>query len=207
MTGLRHWLSFTLVTVTAGCGPRIYSFDVSPRTPCHSEETQLSYRVRGTPKLYVRFAAAHSQDTVHKGYFAEPDTIEFRFVVSKGGTDSVRRIAILQFSDSAHTDVPFATKLAGDTIVASGVKSPSRWSDRFAIVTVASGSGRPIEARHGGKVVQLDGAGDPSAALNGIPVEGAWELRSPLASAGGAAGRVGPDRLSVSVSLQCRRNP
>ena len=202
-----RWPVVAVAALMLGCGPRIYSFDVTPRSLCHGEETQMTYRVRGTPTLYLRLGSVHSRDTAQAGFLTEPDTLEFRLVVSKGGTDSVRRIAILQFGDSAHTSVAFVTRLAGDTIVAGGVKSPERWSDRFAIVSTTSGSGRPIEARHAEKVVQLDAAGDPSTALRGIPVEGPWELRSLLTATDSGAARASLDRLSVNVTLQCRRIP
>jgi hypothetical protein len=168
---------------------------------------RVTWTVKGTPTLLVRLADPRlGVVDADEELVTAPDTIEFTLVVAKGGKEAVQHLDVLQYADSTLTDVVFPTSLVGDMLVASGEKNPARWQETFVVQTVASGSGRMLEVRHGTRSVELDASGVPSDALAGLPVQGHWEIRSRLSGAERTTPGARPDRLRVGVVLICQRS-
>jgi hypothetical protein len=197
-------LGFSAAFLTAACGPKITAFDVQPLSLCPNDQVRVTYKVSGAATLMLRQGDPRlAGETDSEELAGVPDTLEFTIVARKGGEEAIRRIAVLQFPESALDEVVFPTRLIGDTLVAAGEKSAARWGDRFQVVTVSAPPGRSLEVRHADRKVMIQG-GEASAVLSGTPLEGQWELRSLGLPSELANLTTAPDRLRVDVAIRCR---
>jgi hypothetical protein len=185
------------VIFIGGCGPKIYNFDVAQSSICEGDSIKVTWDMRGTPTMLINFVEDSSQ-TGNK-----PKTVWLTLV--GGDNDDVRRKEIMVYPQHGLDSVAFITSLQSDTLIASGTKDPDRWGDRFEILTVASGSGRPLSVRHAGRSVELDAGGTPSTGLEGTPYEGDWDLRSIITSAERQQPATTPNWLIVRATIQCKR--
>ncbi len=200
---------FATAFLSTSCGPQVQAFDVMPRALCPGQQARVTWRIRGTPTLLVRVAdprLGSFNDPADPSMSLVPDTLEFTIVAVKGGKEAVQHLDIQQYADAAGTEVVFPSTLVGDTIVAAGNKNPVRWAGQFVVRTLASASGRPLEVRHAGVIVQLNAAGTPTLAPAGTTVSGWWEIRSLLSQAERTDPASRPDRLRVNLVIACQRS-
>ena len=195
--------TLVLVAVAAmgGCQTaKINRFDVLPIVGCTGDSTRIEWDVVGAPSLQIV--------TIHRGTTSEPDTVVFTLTVAKGRDTASDERYTARFPGSFEEDVVLrVTAIQADSLVADGVKNPTRWDDRFGIQTVASASSRPIRATHAGRTFVLPADGAPVAGFQGTQIGGEWALRSPVLAgemAGGGANPP-PSLLRVRVTASCVR--
>ena len=188
---------FLALIFLAGCGPKIFTFDAGRNSICEGDSIRVTWDVRGTPTLLISFAEDSTQDG------SKPKTMWLTLVA--GDNADVRRKEIEIYPKRGLDSVAFTTTLQGDTLVASGTKNSDRWGDEFEILSVASGSGRPLTVRHAGRSVTLDGGGTSSTGLQGTAYNGDWDLRSGLTNAERQQPANTPDWLIVRATIQCKR--
>ncbi len=151
----------------------------------------MSWDVRGTPRLLVRHGRAQDDSAT------KPDTIALTLVVKKG-RDSVMPLEdILEFPSRFRHTVTAEAAREGNDFVGRDTANPASWPSWFVIHTIRAPSGRPLTVGHGERRATLSANGSPSAALQGVPLAGAWELRSPAG--------IGeePDILRLDVTVNC----
>jgi hypothetical protein len=126
-----------------------------------------------------------------------PDTVSLTLVVKKG-RDSVTALEdILEFPSRFNHTVAVETSREGAELVGRDTTNPALWPAWFVIHTVRAPSGRSLAVRHGERSVTLAADGAPSSALQGVPLAGAWELRSPLGTGDP------PDLLRLAATVNC----
>jgi len=184
------------IALAASCGgPRVQSFMLEPRNVCRGQAaggTRISWSVSGTPTLHVRFGRAANDEP------DEPDTLTFLLVVAKGRDTVTQREDVLEFpAQFAHTIAIPATPQGSD-VVAAGETNPAQWPTVFVVHTVRTGSNRAINVVHGGRTASISANGAESAALQGTPLAGLWQLKSAVAS-----GEEPPDRLGLQATVSC----
>ncbi len=184
------------IALAASCGgPKVHSFMLEPRNVCRGQapgSTRISWSVSGTPSLRVRYGRAANDEP------DEPDTLTFLLVVTKGRDSVTEREDVLEFpAQFAHTIAIPATSQGSD-VVAAGETNPAQWPAVFVVHTVRSGSSRAINVVHGGRTASVGANGAESAAFQGTPLAGSWQLKSAVAS-----GDEPPDRLRLQATVSC----
>jgi len=184
------------IALAASCGgAKIQSFMLEPRNVCRGQAasgTRLSWTVSGTPSLRVSYGRAANDEP------DEPDTLTFLLVVKKGRDSVTEKENVLEFpAQFAHTIAIQATP-QGTDVVAGGETNPAQWPAAFVVHTVRTGSNRAINVVHGGRTASVSANGAESAALQGTPLAGSWQLKSAVAS-----GEEPPDRLRLQATVSC----
>lgn len=168
---------------------------LEPRYVCRGQtpgSTRISWSVSGTPTLHVRYGRASN------GEPDEPDTLTFLLVVAKGRDTVTQREDVLEFpARFAHTIAIPATPQGSD-VVAEGETNQAQWPAVFVVHTLRTGSNRTINVVHGGRTASVSANGAESAAFQGTPLAGSWQLRSTVAS-----GDEPPDRLRLQATVSC----
>jgi hypothetical protein len=191
-------LWITIFTTACG-GPRIARFEVQPTVVCAGERSTLRWTAEGETAMTIQ-----REETPTDGLGTVPEVFKVRLVATKSGAEVIADLELVQLPAMSVRTVAFPTVIEGSTVVASGTSDGTVWNDRVRVLRVAAIKNRAIEIRHGGKLVLLPGDGAGSEALNGTPVEGPWELRSPLSEAELANPALRPSALEIQVTIGCR---
>jgi hypothetical protein len=179
----------------AGCGPEIFTFDVQPRRVCAGDSVHISWKVRGTPHLE---SARRTVDSV--------EIIRYTIVSESHGKRAVSSMDVITVTPAVPTLLVAETAMLGnDSLVARDSARTAVWHSLVQIGDVGSDSGRQLLVRHGGRdgVIGPDRKG--SGVWRGLPVSGAWEIRSGLkrGEIPGNSAHHPPLHLSIRVGLVC----
>jgi hypothetical protein len=179
----------------AGCGPKIIAFDVQPRRVCAGDSVHISWKVRGTPHLQ---AVRRTEDSV--------DIIRYTIVSESHGKRAFSSMDVITFTPAVPKILVAETAMLGtDSLVARDSARAAVWNSLVQIGEVASDSGRELWVRHGGREGVLGPGRTPSQVWRGLPVSGAWEIRSGLkrGEVPGNPAHHPPLHLFLRVSLVC----
>lgn len=190
-----------LISITCNhCAPAIDSFTVKPLTITNNDSVTINYQTQGTTTLMFHENMI-LEDSVKTGEIPIK-YLEFTLVARKSNKEARRMIQVMVLPNESSTEIAFLTTLHGDTLVAAGDKNSLRWSDKFTVLTIATGSDRNLNIRHAGKVAQLEKNGIPSNEFKGTPVKGDWEIRSMLTKQEKANPDSAPEVLWIKAFIQ-----
>ena len=99
----------------------------------------------------------------------------------------------------------FATKLNGDTLIASGESDTIHWGHNFKILTISADSGRYFTVNHANKSVQLNNDGLQSQGFEGSALEGFWEIRTLLTDEEKADRKKIPNFITIKFTAEKRK--
>jgi hypothetical protein len=195
---------FVAFTVAAGCcEPHIRSFEVTPQIVCEDQPAVARWSADGevamtmaieSPPLGPDACAATGEQTVR-----------LTMVARRHDVEKTAPVEVVRVGRGASEPVVLrTTTIAGNDVVAEGDKAPALWDARVKIVTIASCEGRAIRATHAGKMVSLRADGTASADLDGAPIGGAWEFRTPMSQAERTNPALRPKTLSVLAAIRCK---
>lgn len=196
---LSTWLLTFFFIFLYSCTPKINSFTVNKRTISANDTLQFNWDVTGHPTLLY-----HQRNITGPG---TPDSaavryLEFTLVAQKNGKEAKKMIQVVTQPVNSTDSVVCATGLHGDTLIASCTKDSIRWGNNYRVVTVSSGSRRPLNVSHAGTTTLLDAAGTPSHAFEGTALNGAWRMSSLLTAAEKADMSTAAEKLSLIVTVK-----
>ena len=183
------------VAFTAGCGPKVIAFDITPRFVCAGDTVRVSWKVRGEPQLLVSRRRTDSSDVMR-----------YTLIVRSRGKSAYSDIDVLTFSPDAPVVLVAETSMLGsDSLMARDSAPAEAWNSLVRVGTVMADSGRALRVRHGGVEGVLEAGGAPSGLWRGLAVGGPWEILTKLqdGEVPGDPNRHPPLHLSIGVSLTC----
>lgn len=194
---IKKLFCFFLISAAFCCSPKIYSFTADALAVSSEDSIRVHWKVRGTPTLLIH------QKQLARG--AETVTVaELTLVAEKGNKEPARRFIQVEIRNGRFVDtLAFSTVLEGDSVlVAKGAKSAQRWSN-FEVLSIASASLKDLRVVHQSITAFLAAAGGPSAAMQGQPYSGAWEIRYRLTE----AEKKDPSQLLTELQVQALIQP
>jgi hypothetical protein len=196
----------------SSCSPSIKYFEITDstntvtRTITSDDSLLIKWKVCGEPTLLfheLAFNDSSNIQAIHSGvkYF------EYTLVVKKCKKEVRKIIQVNVIPKESVDSITFmATFNANhDSLIAKGIKNPIRWGDKFKILTLVSGSHRMIKVNHAGISATINKEGLPSNAFEGIPIEGNWDLRSPLSEEEKRNPSLLPEFLKIKIRIKYKR--
>jgi len=183
------------ILLLAGCGPKILAFDVQPRRVCAGDSVHISWKVRGTPHLE---SARRTVDSV--------EIIRYTIVSESHGKRASSSMDVITVTPAVPTVFVAETAMQGnDSLVARDSARTAVWHSLVQIGDVGSDSGRQLLVRHAGRDAVIGPDRKGSAVWRGLPMSGAWEIRSGLqrGEIPGNPAHHPPPHLSIRVGLVC----
>lgn len=217
MVAKRVWVGFVLPTLAA-CSPSVNALDVFPRHACPGEQVRLVWDFSGTGTMSTDPAIAQAPN----GQVEDSGSASFR--VMRPTKVKLRVTRMFRSPTSSEVDIEMAP---GSEILASladpstkcegGVLSTTAHMNNFggmavAVVGVAAGNKRAAidimrdDPQHpGSKLTAHIAPGAPSAVFAGLPVNGDWEISSPLLADESCSGDhpALPNNLIVQAYTKC----
>lgn len=187
-------ISFFVVFLLIGCGPKIYSFTANTQTIGERDSVQLRWCVRGKPVMvnHVENVSGSSEGLLRR--------LEYTLVAERNGKEQTKFLQVDVRASQGSTNIVFNVKRSGDSLYAAGVKDVQRWGTLFKIDQVTNPSSRNLWILHENKIVVL-GSGQSTNAFKGAAVSGEWEFRAALSEAEKRDSALLPFRLSVQASI------
>lgn len=198
--------------IYSSCSPIIRNFDItdkagdSIRTATSDDSLILRWKVCGKPAiLFHEVIIADSLDKHTIDYFAK--YLEFTLIATKCKKEARLIIQIAKLPKESIDSIIFKTSFnkSNDTLIATGIKSPQKWGNKFKIMTVTSASNRELIISHDGKVIKVNETA-PSNELFGSPVEGTWEFKSPVSEAEKQNPSLLPEFLKIRTTIQYKKS-
>jgi hypothetical protein len=194
-----------LALACAGCwGPSISRFDVTPPVLCGGEKAVVTWDARGETALAIQEEPSEgaASDCLASGQ----ETFALTLTSHSQSNEVERRVELVQLHANATEPIALrANAVEGTNVVATGEKNPGLWESRVEVATIASCQNRPITVEHAGKSAVIVPGNEPSDALSGTPLSGAWELRSTLTDPEVKTPSLRPKELIVLATLRCRK--
>jgi hypothetical protein len=161
----------------------------------------VTWEVDGKPELFFHESdiPGEPHDEVTGKY------LDFILAVCKGSKEVRQKIQVVILPDSSSTEIVFPITLRGDTLIAAGVKNPVRWGSSFKVTDVSFKLARSVWILHAGKTAELNPANNSSAALNGTPIEGPWEILSLLTPQEKRDMSTAPESFRITASIHYKR--
>jgi len=204
MTRVPFHIAVLVLTWTGCSSPSISRFDVTPPVLCEGEKAVVTWDAKGETALAVQEepSAIAGSGCVGSGR----ETLAFTLAARSGSDEVERRVEFVQLQANATEPIVLrTTAVEGTDVVASGEKNPALWDSRVEVATISACQSRSIAVQHDGKSVVIVPGKEPSDALVGTPLSGAWELRSRLTDEELKTPSVRPKQLTVMATLRCRK--
>jgi hypothetical protein len=171
---------------------------------CEGEKAVITWDANGETAIAVQEepseAAASSCGARGRETFA------FTLAAHSGSDEVERRVELVQLQANATEPIALSSNaVEGADVVASGEKNRALWDSNVEVATISTCQNRSITVRHEGKSAVIVPGNEPSNALAGTPLSGAWELRSTLTSEEVKTPSLRPKELTVLATLRCRK--
>jgi len=194
-----------LFFASAGCSSSSISrFDVTPPVLCEGEKAVITWDAKGETAIAVQEepseVAASSCGAIGRETFA------FTLAAHSGSDEVERRVELVQLQTNATEPIALPSNaVEGTDVVAIGEKNRAIWDSSVEVATISTCQNRSITVRHEGKAAVIVPGNEPSDALVGTSLSGAWELRSTLTNEEVKTPSLRPKELTVLATLRCRK--
>jgi hypothetical protein len=188
----RLFYAILIVLIFGSCKPVIHSFNVSPLVITGDQKVHIDWDVQGKPAL--EFNEHLSIDSVQ--------LLEYTLIVTRGGKEARRTVQVQKMLTESTIKIIFSTsRLAGDTVIASGENNNTQWSN-FQVVSVSSASSRDLVVTHSGLTATLKGDGSSSSVFSGTTAAGEWIFKTLLTASEKADSTKIPEKLKIKAAIK-----
>jgi hypothetical protein len=172
-----------LALLFSSCTPKIQAYSVTPRRVCAGDSVTLAWQASGDVTLVTDPSVAVPAKLANSGSLrlAVQDTTSFMIVARRGSRADSARQDVAVLSPKNEKILAFRMQPLGDTALTSTETPPAgQWDSILVIESVRALDGRALHVEHAGQTAALAADSTPSAALRGLPVQGAWTITTPL---------------------------
>lgn len=206
---LRIACLLAVVVSVGACGPKIVSFEATPRQLYTGQSTTLSWNVKGDAVLLSEppLAGTGAIPSTGSQSFTPCKNTAFKIIAMRNGKDAVAGQDVITFGPEEEKQIMFLTQPARDGLIAIGILAPAAWDDLVRIDTISGQSHRPLWVWHDGHEVTLTDDKIASDQMRGLKVSGRWEIHARLLTEEvmRVPNHVPPDRLYILVHLSCQK--